>query len=451
MEAPAGFLAGLAFFQLALGVALCAHRWRETRFLALAFLFNGASTLAFGAEQGGLQGLGWVQRLFDVPTGGFIAAFALDRYFSQPFAAKVVAVVMVVGAIPLALLPGLNEGAPDTVLRAWPLYAAYALLLLGASRTGERTDALVALAFLPRAVEFGAEVLPNFVLVVAAASDLNVLLNGAGTTLLLGVAVVATSWVVHRADPRFRAPAVGLFAAALLLAAGKDLIPLGPASGNAYVLIDQSSLGALRTALCAVAFLGIAALAPLAGIAIGSAAGAAAVSGAAGAWFGLGPEVALMYGFAGGALLLSLAAWAVPGVGKAAAPRPEGGPPQWVRLMLHLRGSSDRSRKPQPGWTQKELARATGIPVQRVSEFSETLNRRAERRLQEHVPDWKGRFGPVVPALVVKHRGAVEGLPGVQVYYRLTDAGEAMAGGVEHAPIGSSAGIRSPDYPLPPP
>ncbi|HVL87289.1 MAG TPA: hypothetical protein VM681_04665 [Candidatus Thermoplasmatota archaeon] len=467
MLAPVGLLYLYFFFQV--GVAAVLLHVREPnalarRILATLFLLNAGVTAIALLEAAGYAGYETYRSLFllryalDVPTAALLVAFLAARNGTER-GARVAYALLGVGAlhaVAAVAFPSiaLAENQSDVWLRAIPYYAA-----LGAFgwilSVGSERERWIALAFLPRALYFGASGLHRLEPALAGEVLAWELPNAVALLGLLLASLAAGARLLR--DPRAPGVSVAL-----------PVLALGPVLAAAEIAITGKPVGLLM----AVNLVTLALVRPIlvcAGLARDKvpallARALAAAGGASVAlWFllvqgGVPHGADLGLGLAAGLLVLAaLEAWrpglashdagtlpGPPAAAAAPAPAPSSPPilvgastpligvnpptPAWKVLILALRHSSAGQDRPgEPRLTQKRLAEQTGVSVKRVSEFAQQLNESAVQKLDLYVPGWKAQAGLAPPVLVRTHKGAVEGLPGAWVYYRLTPLGEKLA------------------------
>ncbi|HVL86563.1 MAG TPA: hypothetical protein VM681_00945, partial [Candidatus Thermoplasmatota archaeon] len=346
----------------------------------------------------------------------------------------------------------LAENNADVVLRALPFYGSLAAFVLVLSR-GETWERWIALAFLSRAFYFG----------VSGPHRLPFALSGAAlpweipNSIALIALLLVTLYASYRLLSDERQPTSSIVLPVLgvapLVAAAEIAMASQPV-GNVMAL-NLVTLAAVRPLLVCMAF-SPARLPALLGRSLVAAGVTTSV------FFLLsangirnGPDIVL--GLAAG--LMSLAVLEVwhPGIGQTrhtdfgapAQPDPSspgpgsaGARPSWQRILLELRGSSvppDERPLGDPRFRQKPVADRAKVSVQRVSEFPERMNDSAAQRLDVFVPGWRARHLAGPPVLVQTFKGAVEGLPGTWIYYRLTPLGEQLAAAVAEKPADEAA------------
>lgn len=111
--------------------------------------------------------------------------------------------------------------------------------------------------------------------------------------------------------------------------------------------------------------------------------------------------------------------------------------PQWQTVLIEIKGShlpEGASAAGEYRLTQRAIVERTGVRASRVSTLVRELNESATTRLDSYSPGWReGPHGRGTADLIRQYRGAVAGVPGIWVYYRLTPLGEALAEALESA------------------
>lgn len=440
MPAEQGLFLFFTLFQLA-GVFLLASRAQGERrvpnlLLAALLLANGllSGIVLFEPQWQTDPTLARWFSAIDSPTGALIIGYVLwRRGFRRP-ATGVIGVGLATGIATL-LWPEalLGPGALYWLLIPLPYHASLAAIVLHCS-TSDATERWIGMAFLPRAGFFATQ---GYLSVAAWGSGpLPLLLSGlyqlSGALLIIPIAIASFRMWRSAGDG---GPPASVILAGLLLGPA-DVFALNsinrttPLGVVAAQFLNFLTLGLVRPLFIYIALAPEATRGLLSRVVLAAGIGTGVLA--------LAPRVGFspMGATITGASLASLSLMTMEGLGTArAVPQREGldentiavsRRPQWQTLLLALyRAGAGNGGPPVYAWTQKALAEGTGISVKRISEFPASLNSSAPQRLSQHVQNWTTTAA--APVLVTTHRGAVEGLQGGWVYYRLTPLGLILA------------------------
>lgn len=396
-------------------------------------------------------------RAFDAPTGWLLLAFLAARS-PRPYAERGAYALMTIGfVLALAEFP-FHRWMVDNeyLLRAPPLYVGLGVgaFILAKGRPWERW---VSLALIARALYWG-----SAGVVDVARSGLGeepyLFVNRIGLLALAALAVAAAVRLA-RQDER---PGSGVMIPVLALgplgvlietAVRASLPPEDHFRYGSLVLVNLLTLGLVRPILVLqglakeALFPALMRVTLAAGVATGATLVASPLDIGSSA---TNVDAVATYGFG---LSIGLLAIAVLDTTPRTAPPPStatppsstlpppppaqtdeaevAGRPQWQVLLLALRGSHLPAGTPALGTqalTQRGLVERTGIRASRISTLVRELNEGAALRLDAHLPGWReGPMGRGSPEVILQFRGAVEGQPGVWVYYRLSLVGEELA------------------------
>lgn len=469
MATETGVLLFFTLFQVVAAIALLQRRAGPhfpVRVLAGLLVLNAtlSGVRALHAEGVGSGALGFFGAVVDLPSGFLIAAFAFSRA-QAAWGRSAARASLVAGALHVLLgatVPWFLEPLGYALVFALPYHAAVAYLVWSCAR-GEAWERWVALAFLPRALYFATQGVVAF---LGDPAPLELLVHG--WVLLTVVVMVPAVLRLARTGPPGVAIVVPTVALGPTVALAQMLFPAPHSLHTAITILDFFTLAFVRPLYQAVGLTPRAVRPILERAAIAGIVALLVMYGAAAVLAFPGASAALL-GLASGLLAVAVLEAvrgtaepgeepeATPSVG--AAPGAEGeepptdGRPQWQRILVELRGSSARESDglASARFTQKEIARVTGISVKRVSEFPQALNASAAVRLDAHVPGWRDEVRGS-PVLVEVFKGAVRGSQGAWVYYRLTPLGERLAAAVAAEPVGvlQSSAADSGRIPRPP-
>lgn len=425
-----GFFLLLTFIQLAGVPLLLARRDRFFTTLGVLLAFNGVLTALRVLQVNGLWNaqLASLNAALDDPTGWMLfAAIGFRRGWNSLTIPSIILAAGTAASGAAGLQPG-GTWAYYLLVR-YPLYAGMATLILLSAR-GTKTDRWVALAFIPRALMWptmsyggGLEALWR----VLRSDPLGERINLVVVTALAIACLVALAHLRSRpGDGPARGVVLAIAAIGPINALAFQLIPGGssPEILLATEVANYPTLAIIRPLLLYVALdparvspiFGRSSLAAGLGTLTAWAAPGLALPQAAGA------ILALIVGLTVLILLESLS----PGVSQ--APAPTTTRPHWQTLIVTLhRAGAGRPQPPAPLWTQQGLSQSTGISIQRVSEFPKQLNATAVSKLDAHWPEWRQGSNGGPQQLVDVQTGAVPGLVGPRVYYRLTPLGAGLA------------------------
>lgn len=442
----------LAFtlFQVVGAVVLIQRRTGPTgpmRILAALLLLNATLSAISALRSAGHRtpGIDAFEHVVDLPTASLLVAFFFARS-SVPRKERWVWAALGAGALQMAASFAwpLMQTTYYVPAIAFPYYAAVTLVVV-ACAWGATWEKWVALAFLPRVYYFATQALFD-VSSTGEHAVWGIWANHLGVYAMALACLVAV-WRVARDDVSIpRAVLLGGLAVGPAMAMAQAIFPSLTDSANA--VLNFVSLGLVRPLFQYVGVAPDALPSIVARSTLSS--GVAGVVAAAGPFlFGYPDAFCAMLGLGAGLLAVAIAEAVGSGVRlpeppavtpPAPPPGPGGSGPQWQRLLLELRGSSSHEGPGRLAWTQKELSRRTGISVQRVSEFPSMMNGSASQKLDALVPGWRAEHPEGAPTLVEVHKGAVEGVPGVRVYYRLTGWGERLASSIvlTDSEVGSS-------------
>lgn len=431
-------------FQLAALTALLsplrATRRRDIAILVTLLAINATLTFWTLLESAGfpVAASGRVYAAIDAPSGALILAFVLARKGHARAAWTVVGVggLIALGAYLVHPIKDVGIGWWFNLLFVSGLYHVALALVVIASWNADAEGRWVALAFFPRALLFMTQSISGSVQAYVAGDPF---LSPSGV-MMAASGVVSAVYAVRMVFLPPLGPSRGIIFACILVGPADAIAwAAANAAGSAGVatqILNYITLAFVRPLFLVCAFIAERVRKTVAHPTLAAGIGTSVLLGGPLVGIGEGASAILALSFGslalallGGTLLAPPARTFTP-TAPLEVEDPSGKPPQWVLIVRALRGSSLGG--PTAEFTQKNLALRTGLSVKRVSEFPEELNAAAERKLDAHVPGWRGpSLVQERPTLVLKHKGAVPGLKGAWVYYTLTPLGERLANEVE--------------------
>lgn len=361
----------------------------------------------------------------DAPTWGVLFAFLALRRDKRGLAGGALALGLLLALLTVVVPSFFTSSRFVIPFIQVPYYVALLAITWDLS-AGSAEDRWIATAFLARPFFFALQTIPVVTDQPTQPYEQGLFLlnDGALVICALGHALAAYRMVHPRARVA-NGPPAALVVGVVLLGATDGVVYETLAAMGVESLVAFRALNYLTLAFTRPLFL-YRALVPsrttrlVADAAFTSGVAAAVYAGAILLGYPLAPAVVLA--FALGVFVLLLLEHFRPH-GEVSGPH-AGSAERALRFLWVLRHS--REGPPLLSWTQKEVAAAIEAPVQRVSEMPRRLNDRAKDWLDTYVPEWRLRW-PSAPDLVSVHRGLVMGESGVRLYYRLTEAGEAVA------------------------
>lgn len=433
MEVDSGLFLFFALFQFGGASILALQRLDGKRgppvLLAGLLVLNGVlTTVSFlGSVGAGISTEHPAYLIVDAPTGALLLAYVALRNGKRGWANAAFGLGAATVALGVIDSRFITEGLSRVLLVPGVYYAGLTLVVLTSAR-GRAIDQWIALAFAPRALLFVTQAIPRGLDFGSIELEGRLLMP---ITLAMGAAcILALVEIVRRPLPG--GPTLPLVVA---------LAVIGPADAIAWRFVDGTTpRGAFASAV--LNYLTLSLVRPLF-LYVAFAADEvprllARCLFAAGAGFMLvllGPSIGFPAPTVGilaisvGSLVLAADEARRTRTTAAQVEEPSRpARPQWQTLLvaLHDAGAQAPGAAPREAWTQRGLARTTGISVQRVSEFADEINEGAEDRLDALLPAWREGSYPA-RTLVTKHQGAVAGLRGPRVYYRLTPLGARLA------------------------